>query len=332
MVVNPESLTARYIANNIDFPSANSVEYFANGRVILMEFLVKKESPLANMTLSHFRRKFSNILVCAIEREENIFIPNGDVVIEENDTLYITGNRIEMVLFHSFLRPRAVRNLLLIGAGKIAYYLLNILKDTKVKVKVIESSRERAQWFSQEFPQVHVVLGDGTAKEILLEESALNFDAVATLTGVDEENIITSMFLDNIGISKIITKVNRTSLLEILDEKDFSSIVTPKLIATDTIMHFIRGRVNAQHSNLEALHHVANGQIETLQFFITESCKITGKTLAALKLKKGVLIAAIIRNGRTIFPDGNDSIQIGDKIIVITLIQNVNQVTDLLAR
>lgn len=332
LVVNPELLTARYIANNIDFPSTSSVEHFANGRVVLMEFLVKENSILADMSLTQFRKKFGNVLVCAVERDDQLFIPNGDFIIQPNDTIFITGNRIEMVLFHSYLKPRAVKNLLLIGAGKIAYYLLNILKDTKIKVKVIEVNPERAQWFSQEFPQLHVVLGDGTAKDVLMEESATNFDAVATLTGVDEENIITSMFLDSLGVAKNITKINRTSLLEILDNQDFSSIVTPKRIATDTIMHFIRGRVNAQHSNLEALHHVANGHIETLQFFITEDSKITGKSLAELKLKKGVLIAAIIRNGRTIFPDGNDVIQIGDKIIVVTLMQNINQVTDLLAR
>lgn len=332
LVVNPELLTARYIANNIDFPSASSVEHFANGRVVLMEFLVKEHSVLADMSLTQFRKKFGNVLVCAIERNDQLFIPNGDVVIQPEDKIFITGNRIEMVLFHSYLKPRAVKNLLLIGAGKIAYYLLNILKDTRIKVKVIEVNPERAQWFSQEFPKLHVVLGDGTAKDVLLEESATNFDAVATLTGVDEENIITSMFLDSLGVAKNITKINRTSLLEILDNEDFASIVTPKRIATDTIMHFIRGRVNAQHSNLEALHHVANGHIETLQFYIAEECKITDEPLATLKLKKGVLIAAIIRNGRTIFPDGNDMIQIGDKIIVVTLMQNVNQVTDLLAR
>lgn len=332
LVVNPELLTARYIANNIDFPSASSVEHFANGRVVLMEFLVKEDSVLADMSLTQFRKKFGNVLVCAVERQDQLFIPNGEFVIQPEDKIFVTGNRIEMVLFHSYLKPRAVKSLLLIGAGKIAYYLLNILKDTHIKVKVIEVNPERAQWFSQEFPKLHVVLGDGTAKDVLMEESATNFDAVATLTGVDEENIITSMFLDSLGVAKNITKINRTSLLEILDNEDFASIITPKRIATDTIMHFIRGRVNAQHSNLEALHHVANGHIETLQFYIAEECKITGQTLANLKLKKGVLIAAIIRNGRTIFPDGNDMIQIGDKIIVVTLMQNVNQVTDLLAR
>lgn len=253
---------------------------------------------------------------------------------QPQDKIFVTGNRIEIVLFHNNVRPQVIKSMMMIGAGKIAYYLLNILQDVrrKIDLKVIEVNRERAEFFSQEFPDLYVVHGDGTAKDILLEESANNFDAVATLTGVDEENIITSMFLDSVGVKKNITKVNRTSLLEIIGDQDMTSIVTPKRIAVDTIMHFIRGRYNAQFSNLEALHHVANGRIETLQFQIKEDNKLTQYPLSELKLKKGVLIAAIIRNGKAIFPNGDDRLMVGDRIIVTTLIQNVTKIYDLLER
>ena len=332
LVVNPELLTARYIANNIDFPNALSVEHFANGRVALMEFKLKEDSNLCQMNISQFRKKFGNIIVCAIERKGHLEIPDGDFTLEAGDKIYVTGNRLDIVQFHNMVRPRVVKSLMIIGAGKIAYYLLNILKNSKIELKIIESNRERATFFSQEFPDLYVVHGDGTAKDILLEERANNFDAIATLTGVDEENIITSMFLNNLGVQKNITKINRTSLLEIIDNQDFASIVTPKGIAVDTIMHFIRGRYNAQFSNLEALHHVANGQIETLQFQIKEENKMTGIPLSQLHLKKDVLIAAIIRQGKAIFPTGDDDLQVGDKIIVTTLLQNITQIYDLLAR
>ena len=289
LVVNPELLTARYIANIIDFPNALSVEHFANGRVALMEFKIRPDSNLCDMSLSQFRKKYGNVIVCAIERGNELTIPNGDFVLQPQDKIFVTGNRIEV-------------------------------------------NRKRAEFFSQEFPDLYVVHGDGTAKDILLEESANNYDAVATLTGVDEENIITSMFLDSIGVKKNITKVNRTSLLEIIGDQDMTSIVTPKRIAVDTIMHFIRGRYNAQFSNLEALHHVANGRIETLQFQIKEDNKLTQGPLSELKLKKGVLIAAIIRNGKAIFPNGDDHLMVGDRIIVTTLIQNVTKIYDLLER
>lgn len=334
LVINPESLTARYIANTIDFPNAQSVEHFANGRVMLMEFTIKEDSSLCEISLSQFRKKFGNVLICAIQRDKTVFIPTGDDTIQKGDRIFVTGNRVDIILFHNFVKAKAVRNLMLIGAGKIAYYLLDILATTKsrTQVKVIESNEKRAQWFSQEFPHVHVVLGDGTSKAILLEESVKNFDAVATLTPIDEENIITSMFLEKLGIRKNITKVNRTSLLEIIDRKELSSIVTPKRMAVDSVMHFIRGRVNAQDSSLDAMHHVGDGRIETLQFEIRETNKMTEQSLNDLKLKPNVLIAAIIRQGKPIYPTGEDRLAIGDKIVVISLLKNVTHIYDLLER
>ena len=332
LIVNPELLAARAISNIIDFPNALSVERFAGGRVSLMEFVIKDSSGLCQMPISDFRKKFGNIIVCAMERDHQLMIPSGDVTIQDKDRIFVTGNRVDMMLFHNYFKSRAVKSLLIVGAGKIAYYLVGILKDSRIDTKVIEINPERARFFSEKFPNLYIVQGDGTAKDILLEESAPHYDAVATLTGVDEENIITSMFLDRVGVHKNITKVNRTSLLEIIHAPDFSSIITPKIIAVDTIMHFIRGRVNAQYSDLQAMHHLANGQIETLQFHIKEANKMTAKPLSHLKLKKGVLIAAIIRKGKTIFPTGEDMLEVGDKLLVTTLLPNITKIYDLIER
>ncbi|GAB6885437.1 potassium transporter TrkA [Streptococcus equinus ATCC 33317] len=332
LVVNPELLTARYIANSVDFPNALSVEHFVNGRVMLMEFMISDGSKLCHMSLSQFRKKFGNLVICAIERRGKLIIPDGDATLQTGDKIFVTGNRIDMILFHNSMKPKYIKNMMIIGAGRIAYYLLNILKNTKINLKIIENNPEQAEMFSQEFPNVHVVQGDGTAKSVLLEECVENFDAVATLTGVDEENIITSMFLETLGVPKNITKVNRTSLLEIIDPSQFSSIITPKSIAVDSMMHFIRGRVNAQDSNLDAMHHIANGRIETLQFEIRENNKMAGKSLSSLKFKENILIAAIIRNGRTIYPTGEDVFEVGDKIVVVTFLKNITRIYDLLAR
>jgi len=332
LIVNPELLAARAISNIIDFPNALSVERFAGGRVSLMEFVIKDSSGLCQMPISDFRKKFGNIIVCAMERDHQLMIPSGDVTIQDKDRIFVTGNRVDMMLFHNYFKSRAVKSLLIVGAGKIAYYLVGILKDSRIDTKVIEINPERARFFSEKFPNLYIVQGDGTAKDILLEESAPHYDAVATLTGVDEENIITSMFLDRVGVQKNITKVNRTSLLEIIHAPDFSSIITPKIIAVDTIMHFIRGRVNAQYSDLQAMHHLANGQIETLQFHIKEANKMTAKPLSHLKLKKGILIAAIIRKGKTIFPTGEDTLEVGDQLLVTTLLPNITKIYDLIER
>lgn len=336
LVVNPELLAARFIANTVEFPNAKSVEHFVSGRVMMMEFKISDGSKLCDVQLSQFRKKFGNILVCAIQRDNDIIIPDGDATLHVGDTIFVTGNRVEMILFHNYLKVNAVRSLLLVGAGKISYYLMNIFKNskTRVNVKVIEVNEKRARLFSEEFPEAHVVLGDGTAKSVLMEEGVEHFDAVATLTPIDEENIIASMFLEKLGIRKNITKVNRTSLLEIIERQEFSSIVTPKRIAVDNVMHFIRGRKNAQDaSSLDALHHIGgDGRIETLQFEIREGNQMTEKSLAQLQFKSGVLIAAIIRKGKPIYPTGHDMIKVGDKIVVVTLLKNITNARDLLAR
>ena len=332
LIVNPELLAARAIANIIDFPNALSVERFAGGLVSLMEFIVRKDSNICQMSMADFRKKFGNVIVCAIERDHKLMIPSGNMILEDKDRIFVTGDRVDMMLFHNYIKSRVVKSLLIVGAGKIAYYLLGILKDSRIDTKVIELNPSRAAFFSEKFPKLYIVQGDGTTKDTLLEESAQHYDAVATLTGVDEENIITSMFLDSIGVQKNITKVNRTSLLEIINTPDFSSIITPKTIAVDTIMHFIHGRANAQYSDLQAIHHLANGQVETIQLLIKEENKMTGKPLSNLKFKKDILIAAIIRNGKTIFPTGEDTLEVGDKLVVITLLSNITKIYDLLER
>ena len=332
LIVNPELLAARAIANIIDFPNALSVERFAGGLVSLMEFIVRKDSNICQMSMADFRKKFGNVIVCAIERDHKLMIPSGNMILEDKDRIFVTGDRIDMMLFHNYIKSRVVKSLLIVGAGKIAYYLLGILKDSRIDTKVIELNPSRAAFFSEKFPKLYIVQGDGTTKDTLLEESAQHYDAVATLTGVDEENIITSMFLDSVGVQKNITKVNRTSLLEIINAPDFSSIITPKTIAVDTIMHFIHGRANAQYSDLQAIHHLANGQVETIQLLIKEENKMTGKPLSNLKFKKDILIAAIIRYGKTIFPTGEDTLEVGDKLVVITLLSNITKIYDLLER
>ena len=333
LVINPELLTARYIANSIDFPNAKSVEHFVNGRVMLMEFSVSDQSVLSHMSLSEFRRKFGNIVICAVQRQDTILIPDGNDRILPGDRIFVTGSRVEMVLFHNFVKHKLIKNMMIIGAGRIAYYLLSLLRNNKINLKVIERDEKHAQWLSQEFPHLNIVVGDGTAKDVLLEESAASYDAVATLTGVDEENIIASLFLEKVGVQKNITKVNRTSLLEIIDHNFVSSsIVTPKSIAADAVMHFVRGRDNAQDSNLDAMHHVANGRIETLQFEVRDKNKMAGQQLSNIKLKDNVLIAAIIRKGRAIYPTGEDILEVGDKIVVITLLKNITKIHDLMKR
>lgn len=327
-IVNPELLTARHIANSLEFPNALSVEHFANGRISLLAFKLKDNNPLVGLNLQQFRKNFKGILLCAISRGQETIIPDGTAHIQAGDTIFVTGKRSAMVNFHNRIKRQTIKNVLVIGAGKIAYYLMTLINDTRVKI--LEIDQKRAEYFSQEFPHAHIVRGDGTAKSVLMEEGVEHYDAVVTLTGVDEENLLAAMYLDSLGIPKTITKVNRTSLLEIIGDREFSTIVTPKLIAVDSMMHFIRGRKNAMDSNLDSLHHIAGGQVEILQFVVTDHNQATDCPLDSLQFKPNVLIMAIIRKGKAIFPTGRDTIQVGDKVIVATRQQNCHHICDLL--
>lgn len=330
LIINPELLTARYMANSINFPNALSVEHFANGRVMLMEFKISPNGLLDGLSILEFRKKFQQILICAIVRDHQAIIPDGNTIIQAGDRVFVTGKRQAIIAFHNRAKARPITHVLMVGGGKIAYYLLNLLKDTPVQVKLIEADLQRAQFFSQEFPKLHVVHGDGTSKSTLLEEGVQHYQAVATLTGVDEENIITSLFVESLDGPKTITKVNRTSLLDIINDDKLSTIVTPKSIAADSMLHFVRGRMNAQDSSLEALHHIAHGKVETLQFNVVDHNRATAVPISQLAFKPDVLIMAIIRSGRAIFPTGEDQLQPGDKVIVATLQDNIHQLCDLL--
>lgn len=330
-IINPELLTARHIANTIDFPNAQSVEYFAGGRIILMEFKLSEQSKLSGYSLPQLRKQYGNITVCTIERNNEAIIPDGETILQSGDKIFVTGKRSDMVFFHNSIKTQAVKSFMMIGAGKITFYLLKILqKNSKLNLKVLELQRERAEFISEKFPNLHVVKGDGTMKSLLLEEGVEHYDAVATLTGVDEENILTSMYLEKLGIAKNITKVNRTSLLDIIGDQSFATLVTPKMIAVDSMMHFIRGRKNAIDSNLEALYHIASGQVEILQFNLSKSNEVTDKPLDQLRFKPNVLIMAVIRKGKPLFPRGQDKLQIGDKVIVVTQQKNIHHICDLL--
>lgn len=247
-----------------------------------------------------------------------MLIPDGETKILPCDHIFVTGKRKEMFKFHHHIKKQRIKNFMLIGAGKITYYLLKHFQKTDINIKVLEIDRQRAEFFSQSFSDLNIILGDGTAKDVLLEESADRYDAVASLTGVDEENIVSAMFIHKLGVPKTIAKVNRTSLLELIHTEDISSIVTPKAIAVDHILHFIRGRENAQDINIEALHHLANGQIEALQFVITEKNPILNRSLASINFEKDVLVAAIVRQGQVILPSGEETLQLNDQVLIFT--------------
>lgn len=333
MIVNPELDAAREISRILRFPSAIKLDSFANGKVDLVEIKIDEKSPLVGKSLYSIHGKYQiHVLVCAVCRGDEVYIPKGDFILQANDKIYMTSSPAEITDFFKKLQilKEKSRNVMIIGGGKIAYYLASQLSDSGISFKIIESDYKRCLELSEAFHKAMIIHGDGTDQNVILEEGLENADALVTLTGLDEENIIISMFAKARGVSKIITKVNRSSYGSILDTVGLESIISPRDITTNHIIRHVRGMQNTRGSEFRTLYRLIGNRVEALEFYISTETDYTGVPLKSLPLKDNVLLACIIRNNSLIIPSGNDIIKPCDTVIIITLTQQIKDVSDIL--
>ncbi len=320
LVVNPEFAAANEIARVLRFPTALNMESFAGDRVDLAEIEIKADNPLSGMRVSEIGRFKSRVLICAVQRGEKIYIPNGSFTLETGDRIHITSKRSDMIAFMKELgiyRHRT-KNVLISGGGKMGYYLARQLSETGHKVKVIEIDEQRAELLAELLPKAAVVHGDGSDRAVLLEQGLDNQDAFVSLTTIDEENIITTMYASSIGVGKTVAKVNRVSY-DILQSIGIETAVSSKTIAANQIIGYVRALENSGSSSVQTLYKLVNDRVEALEFRIeTENAFYVGSTLKELQLKDEVMIGCILRKGKIIYPCGDDTIENGDNVIVIT--------------
>lgn len=332
IIINPELQAAENIAQLISFPQALSYESFITKRAPIVEMRVSNNSSLIGKMLVEFRSIYKNLIVCGVLDENGVFIPGGNYSIKPGVHLFITGPHEELVkLFRDNGQDSSkIKSLIIIGGGLITRYILTVLKDENLKIKVFEINSEKAENLSVDFPGVEVINDDGTSLNTLIEQRAANYDALISLTGIDEENIIISMVAQSIGIKKTMTKINRTELLDLGDTVGLQSVITPKRIVADNIIQIVRALDNSQGSNVEALYTMADEKIEALQFRVKSGSKITENKIKDLNIKKGNLIAYIYRDGNVIFPSGNDQVKGHDRVILITLNERLNDLDEIL--
>lgn len=335
--INPELAAASEISRLLRFPSAMTVDLFAKGRVELADYRIKADSPLDNLPVHQLHRKFPHrVLICSVERDGKVLIPKGDTVLQANDKINLAAQPKDMELFFretGALAKHTIRSVMIVGGGRIAYYLGNQLTDMGMHVKIIESNKAQCYALSDALPRATIINGDGTDHRLLLEEGIENCDALITLTGIDEENIIISMYAKQKlrgALKKIITKVNRTMLLDMLENSDVETFISPKMITAMQILQYVRAMSNSLGSNVETLHTIANGRVEAAEFRIKAGAKCVGIPLMNLKLKDNLLIACIIRKGRVIIPGGNDTIEAGDSVIVVSSEIKLYDIDDIL--
>ncbi|MDY6066019.1 MAG: Trk system potassium transporter TrkA [Finegoldia sp.] len=331
-LLNPELQTAEYIKRLISFPQAISYQKFMSSKAPIVEMKVSEDSDFIGKKVADFRSLYPDLIVCAVEDEDDIFIPKGDHFIKEGNHIFVTGPTPELIkLFHeNGQNERSIKSILIIGGGLITRYLLKLLEKTKIKIKVFEINKKKAEDLSLTFPNVEVINDDGTSIKNLKEQRAKDFDAFFALTGIDEENIIVSMIAKKLGIEKILTKISRTELYPFVDLIGLDSIVTPKRIVADSILQKVRALINSDGSSVEALYTLAESRIEALQFKVKEGSRITESMIKDLPIADGNLIAYIVRKGEILFPTGYDQILPNDRVLIISQNQKLDELDDIL--
>lgn len=334
MTVNPEHAAAAEILRLLRFPSALKIELFARGRVELVEIKIAPHSVLDGMPLWAIYKEFQvKVLICAVQREGKVFIPNGNFVLQAGDKINLTAPHIEIENFFRTIGifRTGVKSVMMIGGGRLSYYLAKSLLEMRVRVKIIEKNEERCDYLCEMLPDAVIIHGDGTDREILQEEGLEKTDALVCLTGMDEENIIVALYAKARNISKVIAKINRLSFDEILEDLDIDGFISPKTIAANHIVRYVRAMQNSLgSSNVETLHKLIGEQVEALEFKVKEKSPVVGIPLKDLKTKDGLLVAAIIRGMRVIIPGGHDSIEPGDSVIIVTTNKRLSDLKDIL--
>lgn len=321
MAVNPEHAAAVEIARLLRFPSAITIETFARGRAELVEYRIPEDSALCGMPLHSMAAKLNvRVLVCAVRRDDEVFIPNGDFVLRCGDHIHITTPPAELIALFKRLGvyKQRVKDVIIVGGGRIAYYLTRQIIDLGMQVSIIEQDENRARELSELLPKALVIHGDGTDTDLLSEEGLEQADAFISLTGMDEENIMLSLYARTRMQGKVIAKVDRLSFVGVLGDLGLDSIISPKALTANSIVSFVRGMQNTLGSNVETMHELMDGRIEGLEFKIRDSADYLGVALRDLPLKADVLIGCIVRKGKPIIPAGSDTIEVGDSVVVIT--------------
>lgn len=330
-IVNPEMDAAVLISKILAFPAAESMESFSNNQIRIIELTVTEESSVCNKTLMEFTRSFQGrMLICAVQRGEDVFIPNGTFEIHAGDKIHVTGKREDLKLVYQDMTedPVTIHSLMIIGGGDLTHYLVERLtRQGGMYIKVIEEDEKIGKKLALDFPEVDVVYADAKDPLLLDAEGLETFDAVAALKNNDEENIILSSFAQDRAVPKIITRVDRPIILKHLTHLGLDTIITPKQLLAEKMIRLSRSLRATSHSSMIRLYQMVGDEVEAMEFHILNESSITGKPLKDIQLIPSSLIIGIHRGDQYIIPNGYDAIQVGDDVSVITTHKNIRDIT-----
>ena len=319
LVINPEKAAAAEISKLIKYPSVSSVDYFSEGRVSLIGFTIPESLYIEENRISDISYIIGNILICGIEKEDEFIIPNGDYIFEKGDKAYIIGEHKQIQEFFKRLGKykKKIKTAMIVGGGKISYYLAKVINDIGVNTKIIEMNIDKCQELTELLPDSIIINGDGMDEGLVLSESIEESDSFITLTNRDEDNLIASLFAHKMKVNNIITKITRDNYKDIAKSIGINSIIDPKLITANKIIKYARSLRGSRQSEIENIYKICNEKAEAIEFIVSDSTKNIKKKFKDISLKDNCIIATIVRNKDIIIPTGDDYLEINDKVIIV---------------
>ena len=337
LTTNPERATAMEISRLLRFPYASTIEHFAKGHVELVEFRAQEKDRIVGLPLKNLSAVLPGIprvLYAAVERDGQVHIPNGDFILRPGDRVRVAGDNVTITNYFRFLGRNSLRvkNVMLLGGGRISYYLAKIIVPMGIHVTILEINPEKARALSQQLPQVDVILGDGTDQDLLEQEGIRDMDAFVCLCDRDEENLMTGLFAARQGVPKIIVKNTRITYADILSDLGLDSMVSPRSITCDNILRYVRARINGEGTKIERLYRLIDGKAEAMEFIARDGDPYIGIPLKNLTVRRNTLVAVIVRGSKVIVPFGNDFIEDGDRVVVMACESGITDLNEVIHR
>ena len=331
--LNPELLVAEEIANILQLPSAVKIERFSRRNIEMVEIIIPQNSSLDGLNLIKAKEKYrANYLICTVQRNNQVYIPDGHFELQAGDRIGLVaahGETKKLLNMLGLLKKQA-KSVMILGGGKPSYYLAKKLISLGVDVKIIEARLDRCEFLAEELSDAVIIHGDGAHQELLLEEGLTSMDAFVSLTGMDEENIMLSIFASMQNVPKVVAKINRDELLTMAEKLGVDSIISPSRLTTNIIVRYARALENSKGSNVETLYKLMDGKAEALEFKVASDSLVIGIPFKSIKLKSNILIAGITRGSNIIIPSGNDMIMAGDRVVIISTEKRLQDINDIL--
>ena len=319
IAINPDMDAAGEMFKMIQLPGFLKRESFAKSRVEIVELKVGEKSPLVNASLAELPSIIGcKALVCAVTRGKDTFIPGGGDKLLAGDHVFLTAPVfvLSKLLGNLGVTTKKIRNTMIIGGGRQGFYLARMLVRSGISVKVIEQKEERCRLLAQELPQAVIVCADGSSQEVLESEGLTNMDAIVTLTGFDEINMIISLYASSRGVSKIITKINRIESTDLFEKMETGSIINSARLSENNVAQYVSAMEN-QTGAAVTVHSIANDRVVAMEFVVDAATPYIDTPLKDIPIKKNALISCISHNGRTVIPDGSSSFAAGDTVVVV---------------